>query len=220
MKIVVYSANLGNYDNFIDHEPIEGVDFIYFSDNPIESKTWEHRFVVVPGSYDNTSMARMIKALPSFFLPDYQFSLWIDGTIKLHADPKALVKEYLKDHDMAVFHHPERKRLMDEAAEITRLKKADGSKVARQMETYFEGDFNGQVFLPATGVLLRRNNSTVERFNMKWWQEMSAHTWRDQLSFGYACWTSNVIPAKFPGSIRDCEICTQEGRHGRRHKRP
>ena len=78
MRIVVYTAIFGGYDDLIPQPKFEGVDFICFTDRPIQSDIWDVR--VVPGFEDDTTRSsRMHKLLPHQFLSEYDLSIFIDG---------------------------------------------------------------------------------------------------------------------------------------------
>ena len=64
--------------------------------------------------------------MPHVFLPDYDYHIWMDPTHDIISDPKEFCPTYLKDNDIALFKHPERSCLYDEANTLIELTKGHG----------------------------------------------------------------------------------------------
>lgn len=134
------------------------------------------------------------------------YTIWLDGNIFLKVPPKVLVKEFLKDCDIAVFKHPYRNCIYDE------LEHAKG-----RVESKFKGIMNGQIAkyrkegmpsnfgLAECGMIIRKNNKVTKEFNRRWWCEICSHSHRDQLSFPYVWWKMNdrIKINLIDGNVRD-----------------
>lgn len=151
--------------------------------------------------------ARIFKILPHLMFPDADVTVWIDGNIyiKPEIDVEAMVNEFLGDNDIVLFKHPGRDCIFQEADACNRLYTGEVAKeVARDIESqmlYYK-DFPKHFGLWETGVLIRRNNKKMARFNEKWWSHISMFSNRDQLSFPVVVKESpNIKLGIIPGSI-------------------
>ena len=80
-KLVVYTAIFGGKDELIEAPCFPSVDFVCFTDDPkLTSRTWKVVLAAEAASADPRSGAKLYKILPHRFFPDYDCSLWIDGT--------------------------------------------------------------------------------------------------------------------------------------------
>ena len=107
-KKVIYTAIFGT--EYYLHEPevpIEGYDFICFTNDPsLKSDLWDVRQVTpIYKEADGalTRNARKYKALPHRFLSDYEYSIWCDGNSTCRGDVNTLVNDYLSKYNMAVY---------------------------------------------------------------------------------------------------------------------
>lgn len=129
--------------------------------------------------------SRVPKIIPHQFV-DSKYSLWIDGNLKLLRTPENLVDVFLKDHDMAVFRHPTRDCIYDEAMECAKRGLDDVETIIEQARTYEIAGYAKHRGQAECGFILRRHTPKVEQFNNAWWAEYCRHSVRDQISFMYA----------------------------------
>jgi hypothetical protein len=105
-KVVVYTAIFGGYD-FL-YEPTvkpNNVDYVCFTDSKdMKSDTWDIRYTLP--LYNNPELknpavrnARKYKALPHRFLPEYEYSVWVDGNAQCRGDVNELIGKYLWDNN-------------------------------------------------------------------------------------------------------------------------
>ena len=119
-KVIVYTAVFGSKDNILDPIRYPNVDYVCFTDNDFKSEVWK---VILQPSQDSRTFpflsprmsARKFKILPHTFLNNYHSSLWIDGNVRLMANPIELINTFLIDSNMACFAHPKRKCIYSEA---------------------------------------------------------------------------------------------------------
>ena len=90
MRIAVYTSIFGGYDNIIDDQlKMDGVDYICYTDANIKSDLWEVR-KSTPIYTEPNRNAKKYKVLPHRYLSEYDWSVWIDGNIKIHSDIRPL----------------------------------------------------------------------------------------------------------------------------------
>jgi GT2 family glycosyltransferase len=196
-RIVVYTAIFDSYDGLRQPEVIsDQVDYVCFSDLPIRDPgIWQVRaldyFHAVP-----RRMARFAKLHPHIYFPIHEWSLWIDGRVKLRIDPTELVRQF--NSDLTAFQHPDRTSPYQEADEVIALELDSAEIVRRQMSRYRETGFPADAPLHETNVLLRRHNSdAVIAHSRIWFAEMQSGSVRDQLSFDFAAWRVGLSVESF-----------------------
>lgn len=214
MKVVVYTAIIGGYDNL--HEPLvtpDGVDFICFTDRDLKSKVWQIK-KVLPLYKDNTRTARKYKILPHRFLPDYDLAIWVDGNMLVEGNVKDYIK-YLGNGKFATFDHTQcydrRDCVYEEANAIFRLGQEPGKNykdnpqtILDQMNRYLKEGYPANNQLAFTCSVTRKHNDPeVVKVMEDWWTELKYGSKRDQLSINYVCWKNNFKIKYLPGDGRN-----------------
>lgn len=204
-NITIYTCITGGKDTLIEDQP-KGYKYIAFTDFPLKSDTWEIR-----RSYerfkDDRRNSRIQKILAHKYI-DTEYSIYIDGNIRLIEDPKKLIEKHLKDHDIAVFKHPTRNCIYDEAIECAKRGLDLEDVIIGQVKDYSKNEYPKDKGLCECGVIFRRHNDKVEKLNNAWWAEYCVHSRRDQISFMYAVdRTATRI-----NSIKDFFIESEDGR--------
>ena len=210
MKKVIYTAIFGDEHYLHDPEVIsEGYDYICFTDSDkYQSDIWEVRKVTPLYSHGGLNN-RKYKVLPHRFLQEYDFSIYIDGDLKITDDLGKLADGFTSnflstlDHSLCGIkggNNNSRNCVYDEANFIKWLGDNHPQKhykdniktIFKQMERY---QFEGYPFkngLARTSVIMRNHNDPQVIQTMEdWWLELKYWSKRDQLSFPYVCWKNN-----------------------------
>lgn len=183
-NITVVTSICGSKDDLLDDQVKGNTKFVAFLDHPYSSDTWEIK-KAHDTFYDPRRNSRIHKILIHQYV-DTEYSIWIDGNIKLLVPPETLIEKYLKDCDLAVFKHPQRDCLYDEA-KVCAVRNLDNVEtIIDQVKTYEDKGFAKHKGLCECGIILRRHTPKVEQFNRIWWEEYCRHSRRDQISFPYA----------------------------------
>lgn len=187
MKIVVYSCITNNYELPKNNQFWGGYDWFFFADN-VNSETsgrWKLNYIT-PDNPDPRRVARKIKILAPFdYLPsDYDWYVWIDGTISIKEDIKKLIDNFVEvDTEMLVLAHPERQTIREEL-EICRKLKLSNKEILDRHENEIQWYLNNETLrLVETKVLFRRSSPQVEEFSRQWYNMLNNFSVRDQLSF-------------------------------------
>lgn len=202
--VAVYTAIYDNYDVLIDPKVTEDeVDYICFTDDPdIESEVWETR--VQRPMEDPTLANRRVKILTHEYLDEYEYTIYIDGNIEIKGKVMPLINDYLSNSDFAVYKHPERSSLYDEADACINQNKAENKKVIEQIDHYRKQGFQDEQDLSENRIIFRRHNEPkIKDLMWNWWREVSERTSRDQLSLMYVLWQHNIAYNLIPHSVRD-----------------
>jgi len=204
-KIAVYTAIFGDYDKLIaPEEKIEGCDFYCFTDNK-NLKSDFFKIINVEGEFsDPTRNARKIKTLSHKYLPEYEYTLWIDANIVfINFDIKELFKKFLKNNDIAIHSHQVRSCVYDEFVTCSSLEVDDAYLMASQIVRYTKEGYPKNNGLAETTVVFRRNTELVKKINEDWWNEIKNGSRRDQLSIDYVIWKNSTEYFRINDSVRN-----------------
>jgi O-antigen biosynthesis protein len=195
MRKVVYTCIKGNYDTLKEPVYTAGWDYICYTDQPFKSDIWQIK--PMPESMmSDVRQQRRIKIFHPEILNEYDFSIWIDGSMKINIDLDKFVKMHLFS-DLCIMKHPSRNCTYEEAQACINLQKDHEDVIKRQMRMYRDDFFPENEGMVASGIIMRNHTKEVKDFCIKWWNEVSEHSHRDQLSFNYAAWNDGFNYATF-----------------------
>ena len=199
---VVYTSIFGDYDEK-QEQRVSGWDCKCF-DETNSVKIYS----------DNNRNAKKFKVLPHrYFGIDYEYSIFIDGNMKVVGNIDELIDKYLSDANVAFYSHNHntldaRNCPYEEAKTILSLGeknmkitpergilnyKDNPYIIKKQMDRYSHEGFPTNNGLITGMVILRRHNeSDCMRVMEDWWTEIKYGSKRDQLSFNYVAWKNNL----------------------------
>lgn len=220
LKIVVYSVNIGGYDELKTPDVYDpSVRYILFTDNKyFKSNIWEVNHVdFIDKNLDNRRKARFIKLNPHLVLPNHDISIWIDHCYK----PKFNnAEEFLKEigffnNDIMSYKHDVRQCIYSESEEVKQQKLDYVDIINSQMSKYRIEGFPRNYGLFDSGFTIRKNSTFVNEFNDIWWNEVKNFSARDQLSQVYSSWKSGVEIKPIPvgSSIYSNKYLTPKVKH-------
>ncbi len=204
-KGVVYSAITGGYDNIPEPDVKDPkLDYILFTDNPPDNYKglWEIRKLENPMDLTLPRLARWAKMHPFELLPEYDWSIWMDGKLQILSNLTEYVGLYKKKCGMLCFPHYDCPSLQDGMDAIVFNKKADPEELKRQFDKYKAAGFPMDSFIVETGCIVRNHHDKVLHKVMEdWWNELVSYGHnRDQMSFNFVCWKNKY----------DYDICNLE----------
>lgn len=192
-KIAFLTANLGNFDKFIDNvDQSIDYDFYRFTD-----KNFPPRFC----SMTPRLQARIPKLFGYEMAPGYDYYIWLDSSCILsHRDSIKWLIEKCENKDMVVFKHPNRKSIREEACYL--VKRLDNNcpyitpryknELLKEQLEVIEKDVNYvDDHLFASTCIVYKNKEKVINMMKEWWQHVSRYHSIDQLSFPYVIWKNN-----------------------------
>lgn len=206
LKIAIYTVNTGNYDEIKD--PIfvdENIDYYVFCNSEIKSKVWKR--LEIPAyldKYNSLEKARYLKTHPHLFFDNYDYSIFIDGNVRITCDIKPLIFTMVKKNKkIAIHQHQIRDCIYDEGKAILAAGKAKKKNVKKQLNKYKQEKFPTHFGLFETNIVIREHNNIECKLIMDtWWNEINHYTKRDQLSFTYALW-KNGFDSEYVLSLGD-----------------
>lgn len=210
-RCVVYTCLFGFSEHFNDfvYERDDNIDFICFTDDPeLRSAFWKMK-IANPELLDPTRAAKQIKALPHRFLSEYDWSLYIDNTVRLKRPPKQLFQDFLAttSSPFVSFSHPERNCVYEEADEVIERGLDNPDRVRAQMRFYRELGYPVQNGLGTNNFILRRHHDPILMPVMeRWHQQVLCHSKRDQLSLNPVMWFVRFEPKYLDLQFSDFEL--------------
>ena len=202
VNIIVYTAITTGYDTLLDNQNKEGATFVAFiEDASVKSQMWDIRRMQKECSDPNRN-AKIYKILSHKYFPDCDYSLWIDGNVRLLQPIQRIIDTFMENYDMVLFKHPERTCLYAEAETCATRSLDDPNIIARQINRYRQENYPQNVGLCECTILLRRHSPLVKKFNEAWWEEVCNGSKRDQISFPYIAKKVGLRHCHFPGNLR------------------
>jgi hypothetical protein len=207
MKILVHTANLGDFDPVIDHIPQipplgDTIDFVRFTNENFPPRL----HVMTP-----RLQARIPKMFGWQMRPGYDFYIWIDSSCTLlHPESVRWFLEQCRGCHMAVFKHPDRNTITEEYEFVkTKIEEKNKYLVLRyeneladeQMAEIRADKAYKDEMLFASTAFVYANHPKVHALLKEWWYHTSRYHAIDQLSFPYVIWKSKctvrVIPDNY-----------------------
>jgi hypothetical protein len=193
-RLVIYTCIAGDYDDLLPPAVAEaGADYICFTDQPLaHAGGWELRpLPEFPG--DGGLASRYVKMHPHRLFADRDVSVYVDANVRPVDGIVALAEDASRRGSLAMYRHPFRSRLADEADECALLGYDFLWRFRRQMRRYATEGLPPAAGLVEANVLVRRHHDPALIAAMElWWREYLAGVRRDQLSLPYALWKQGV----------------------------
>ena len=187
-KGVIYTAITGGYDNLSIPDYIDDtLDYICFTDNKeLKSDFWNIRYIDNNNNLDSVRLARKCKILCTKYLDEYDFSIWIDGKIKITGDIKSVIDIYHQSAPILCIPHYCRDCVYIEGEVCISLNRGDTEEINRQLTKYRSEKYPEHNGLIESCVLFREHHNTgLDAVMADWWNEIKYESTRDQISFPY-----------------------------------
>lgn len=203
-KYLVYTCVTNNYDRIrkILAPQDSNIDFICFTDSI--NKTIDMRkdtgwiFMPIPvelRELDKKRQARLVKIGIYKYLKGYSGYLWIDAPIIIIGNIGNFIKEhpFSDNRNIYVSKHYMRDCVYQEFAQVLRLNKDRSAYVYNQYERYKKQGYPVHNGMAETSILYRNfNDLNVQTHASYWMEEIINYSYRDQLSFNWAAWTTHT----------------------------
>lgn len=203
-KKVIYTAIIDDYDSLKDpHYINEDYDYICFTDQDFKSKVW--KIVDLPIEIRTLSFPRInrcLKWLPHRYLSQYDFSIYIDGSVQLLDDANILLEHNQEHKPITLLSHNKRTNIWDEFYANFIQKKDEEMLLQKTFERYVdENVLQNHHNLYHQCVLMRyHNDDRTIKFDESVWDMICNYTFRDQLitpyiieKYGIEDWI-NILP--------------------------
>ena len=211
-RIAIYTAIFGGYDRLNEQPALPGVDFFCFTDErEARSERWRVEVREPPHEHPRLA-AKWFKMNPHRLFADYRHTIWIDGNVKISTESFAdEVLACVSESGLALFRHPDRDNVFDEARFSSEMPKYEGLPVLEQVDHYRAQGFDASG-LYACGILVRDNASEkIRQLNDDWMHENTRWTYQDQLSLPFLLWKHGIEPGVIPYDLWDNPLFTLAG---------
>lgn len=198
-KKVIYTCITGDYETLMEPTVInEDFDYICFTDNiMLKSHIWEIRLIPEELQFLNkVKQQRCIKICPHKYLPEYDLSIWIDGSVDIIGDVNVFLQKECNEDDKIIYipEHPNRNCIYQEGITCINMKKDTINNIDPQIDKYKKENYPSNNGLVQSNIVIRKhNNKQCIEVMENWENELIKHSHRDQLSFNYALWKTNNI---------------------------
>jgi len=210
-RCAVYTCLFGSLEHFNDfaYERDERIDYVCFTDDPeLRADHWEVR-VVSRELLDPPRASKRIKALPHRFLPDYDWSIYVDNSTQLKRPPRELFERFLapSESPFVSFRHPDRDCVYDEAEVVIDWGLDEPQRVREQMRFYRRLGYPPHNGLnTATFILRRHHDPALVPVMERWHQQVLRHSLRDQLSLNPVAWYDGFELGTIEQNFRTFEL--------------
>jgi hypothetical protein len=196
-QIVVYTCIVGGYDRLIQQPQEAGVRYVCFTDTaPTRTAGWEIRPFISPAEIQSARLVnRYHKMLCYDSFEGATESIYVDGNVVLLAPPSILVNRLRESRcSVAALPHAVRKTVAEEMRACERKLSASQVEAARGLyDMQVRQGFPDTLGLSANYLLVRSTkDQALRRSMMRWWDCVSSHVERDQLSLQYCLWAEGV----------------------------
>lgn len=210
-KIVVYTCITNKYDWLLP--PLStpsNVDYVCYTDSYKRNKSgWEVRPIPEKlSSLPHNLVNRYFKFFPHKFFSNYEWSIYIDGNLRILTDLSTIVDELYREGGLVGCpDHPDRSTIIEEVPVCKSLGKfstADLQIIDAQIDNYLaDGMPESQPLTENNFIVRKHSDPKVQELMGLWWDNLEKYTNRDQISFPYVVWKSG-LPLKrltFAGSV-------------------
>jgi hypothetical protein len=224
-KIAIYTAIFGDFDELKPPAPQDvECDFFCFTDAPLPKAVGAWRTIQVrrdpavhPRMQSKWFKTMSHEVFPRGRLgwrwawagriykrPRYDATIWCDGSMQIKGATMARdISGLLHDHSFAMFKHPDRDCIFEEAAASPAKKY--GLALTEQVETYRAAGTPPHGGLYAGGFIGRKLPASLKliEFERAWWAENLKWGPQDQLSFPHLVRQRDVPVATIPAHLRN-----------------
>lgn len=196
LKKLVYTINLGKYDEIKPINKEIGYDYFLFVDENDEiynNTNWT--IILLPENVKNLNISlikkqRFIKTHPHLFFPDYNISIYMDSTFEIKGNlDEFLLRILTPNQSIYILEHPERNKISQEFKLVRILKKENKSMIMKVKERYNNTNFTDETGLIESCLMIRKHNDkNCINIMENWFDEIKIYSHRDQLSFNYILW--------------------------------
>lgn len=195
MKIAVYTALIGDYDNLYDPFIVdENYDYYCFTNiKNLNSKIWKIVDIDKFESIKNLSdvrKCRYFKTHPHVVLSDYDYTFWVNANMIIKQKLSGILESQNYDSGFLVFPHPWRNCIYDESKELLKYN-IDSKNVKEWVDILISEKYPTNNGLIESNVLFRKNSNDIININEYWWDIICKYSYRDQLSLNYVFWKLN-----------------------------
>lgn len=199
-KVVVYSCILGDYD--LITEPLikpDNVTYVLLTDDKSKYDGITSKFNIIELDklilkHGNILANRYVKFHPKVLFGDYDYSIYIDGNVRMISDASYIAAYTHCKTGIAMHRHRSRDCIYEEGEVCKLLNRGNKSKIDEELNYYKSQGFPQHFGMnEATIIASDLNNPLSEKLLDEWWQEfIKRGSYRDQLAWPFVLWMNNL----------------------------
>lgn len=202
-SIAVVSASYGGNDNMVRPPAMPGVDFVMVHDTAEHLIPPGWHSVYEPRPHLHSRMAaKYPKCFPWLYAPYADTVIWADASVTFTGEHLRTLVDKLPVGTTAMWRHPWRQDIGDEADVSRGMMKYANQPVLAQVRHYARCDMPLDYGMWATGFAVYTGlDSEIEdreQIAWRWLAEQIRWTYQDQLSLPYVCWLMDRRPTDIP----------------------
>lgn len=200
VTVTVLTSRYGDVDPIVT-PPAQtvDVDWVCVTDNP-DTVPGPWRCVVEPRPHLTPRMAAKLARCRPDLYTDTDICIWLDASARIQSpDTVGILVDVLGEGLLAMFRHPERNNIVDEATVGASMAKYQCQPLAEQVAHYRKQGFV-DIGLWATGCIVSRPHHLRDLGSM-WLIEMLRWGTLDQVSLPYVLAWHDIRPVDIPGSL-------------------
>lgn len=223
-RIAVYTAIFGDYDCL--REPLfcpDNVDYFVFTDRevPGDSKWKKMPYEnFMNGSHmTGTEKNRFLKMFPHLLFGEYEYSVYIDGSILVTTDFTALAAR-TEEFPVAMHLHKNRDCVYEEIEACLKKRKDTPQALLKQDSVLRNLGVAPHWGLLEAPVIARRHHDPLCKKMMDtWWECFLSGSCRDQIALIHCLWILKISPQKLGGlgenALKSSQFIWESHRHSK-----
>jgi Protein of unknown function (DUF616) len=202
MQTVLYTCTYLAYDQiFSPVRTTPGLEYVLHADRrPRFVRGWQWRpLPAETAGLDQTMANRWCKFFPHRLFPEAEISIYVDGNTLILGDLTPLIAEFAASGaDIGLFEHKERGDIFAElefCRKVGKIRPEEAERGRAQVDHYRAAGLPEEHAFTENGIIFRRHTSPALDGAMQlWWNQLTLHTKRDQLSLPYVLHITGIRP--------------------------
>lgn len=197
-RIAIYTCIFGNYDKI--NEPLvmpNNCDYFVITDEEKSIETnWKFKNVdlVEYGLQKESNIAknRFFKMHPHLLFPEYKYSIYVDGNIKIMTDLTEFIQN-VNSTGIQMHNHYRQDCIYKEIRKCHKMKKDSKENLDKHLNHLINNNMpKNYGMLEAPIIVRKHNNSLCIKIMEDWWQEFVQYSKRDQISLPYVLYKNDI----------------------------
>lgn len=186
MTVAVYRCITGGYDVPVDDRVVHPeYDYILFTDNP-DLSLKGYQTVLIPheliSEYKGGLLNRYYKLLCHRVLSEYEYSIYLDGNVRIHDGLPSLVAKFVASgSDLGLFDHNRYRSLEQELQACVMVGKASAASILKE-RVFMEQHCVDMTQLISDNSILVRSHEGIGNAMDAWFSHTCDYSGRDQIS--------------------------------------
>ena len=195
-RIAVYTCIFGEYDRI--QEPVcspDNIDYYIITDQELPEQTRWIKKDEKPFCEEGWSVSeknRFVKMHPDLLFPEYRYSIYVDGNIKVITDLTPYIYR-LGSAGIGMHHHAQRDCAYAELKAAAAKQKVDRRKAEAYRQYLKKQGLPEHCGLLEGNVIVREHhNRTCRKIMAEWWMQFRNKIPRDQVSLPLVLWKNGI----------------------------